>query len=207
MDTLFGKRQLRRLVRKDPKAIERWFHAYSDTLYTFVYYRLGKDANLSADIVQETFLKAIKRIRHYDPKRGSMFAWLTYLSKNFIKKALRERARETSYERLWQDVDSGLLRAFEQIATEPLPDELIEKAETAELVQMTLANIPANYKYVLKEYYYRLKPPKEIAVSVGVSEGAVKTMLYRARQAFRAAFLRLEKSFNYPDIAKGGLDE
>jgi len=52
------------------------------------------------------------------------------------------------------------LRAFEQIATEPLPDELIEKAETAELVQMTLANIPANYKYVLKEYYYRLKPPQ-----------------------------------------------
>jgi len=79
MDTLFGKRQLRRLVRKDPKAIERWFHAYSDTLYTFVYYRLGKDANLSAEIVQETFLKALKRIRHYDPKRGSMFAWLTYL--------------------------------------------------------------------------------------------------------------------------------
>jgi DNA-directed RNA polymerase specialized sigma24 family protein len=71
---------------------------------------------------------------------------------------------------------------------------------------MTLANIPANYKHVLKQYYYQLKPPKEIAVSVGVSEGAIKMMLYRARQAFKTAFLRLEKSFNNPDTMTGGPD-
>jgi len=207
MDTLFGKKQLRRLLQGDGEAIEAWFHSYCDTLYTFVYYRVSKNGQVAKDIVQETFLKALERIRQYDPKRGSMFAWLTLLSKNCIKQTLRAKGREISYDRIWQDIDSGLLRAFEQIATEPLPDELIEQAETAELVQMTLANIPANYKYVLKEYYYQLRPPKEIAASVGVSEGAIKTMLYRARQAFKAAFLRLEKSFNYPDATTGGLDE
>jgi len=136
-----------------------------------------------------------------------MFAWLTLLSKNFIKHTLRERGREISYDRIWQDIDSGLLTAFEQIATEPLPDEVIEKAETAQLVQMTLANIPANYKLVLKQYYYQLKQPKEIALAVGVSEGAIKMMLYRARQAFKAAFLRLEQSFNNPDLLEGGSSE
>lgn len=207
MDTLFGKRQLRRLARGNTQAIEQWFHAYSDTLYTFIFYRVGKDNQLAADIVQETFLKALRDMQKYDSKRGSMFAWLTLLSKNCIKQAFRERGREISYDRIWQDIDNGLLVAFEQIATEPLPDEVIERAETAQLVQMTLANIPANYKHVLKQYYYQLKPPKEIALAVGVSEGAIKTMLYRARQAFKAAFLRLEKSFNNPDTAKGGLDE
>jgi len=207
MDTLFGKRQLRRLARGNTQAIEQWFHAYSDTLYTFIFYRVGRDNQLAADVVQETFLKALRDMQKYDPKRGSMFAWLTLLSKNCIKRTLRERGREISYDRIWQDIDSGLLTAFEQIATEPLPDEVIERAETAQLVQMTLANIPANYKDVLKQYYYQLKPPKEIALAVGVSEGAIKTMLYRARQAFKAAFLRLEKSFNNPGTAKGGLDE
>jgi RNA polymerase sigma-70 factor (ECF subfamily) len=204
MNTLFGKRQLRRLSRGNTQAIEQWFNTYSDTLYTFVFYRVGKDPALAADIVQDTFLDGLRRIHLFDPDRGSMFAWLTYLSKNFIKRALRERGRETSYEQIWQDVDSGLLGAFEHIATEPLPDEVIEKAETAQLVQMTLANIPANYKHVLKQYYYQLKPPKEIAASVGISEGAIKTMLYRARQAFKTAFLRLEKSFNNPDTMTGG---
>jgi RNA polymerase sigma-70 factor (ECF subfamily) len=206
MNTLFGKRQLKRLARGNTPAIEQWFNTYSDTLYTFVFYRVGKDPALAADIVQETFLDGLRRINLYDPDRGSMFTWLTYLSKNFIKRTLRERGREISYDRIWQDIDSGLLTAFEQIATEPLPDEVIEKAETAQLVQMTLANIPANYKHVLKQYYYQLKPPKEIAVSVGVSEGAIKTMLYRARQAFKTAFLRLEKSFNNPDTMTGGPD-
>ena len=206
MNTLFGKRQLKRLARGNTQAIEQWFNTYSDTLYTFVFYRVGKDPALAADIVQDTFLDGLRRINLYDPDRGSMFTWLTYLSKNFIKRTLRERGREISYERIWQDIDSGLLTAFEQIATEPLPDEVIEKAETAQLVQMTLANIPANYKHVLKQYYYQLKPPKEIAVSVGVSEGAIKTMLYRARQAFKAAFLRLEKTFNNPDTMTGGPD-
>jgi len=207
MDTPFDKKMLRRLLRNEPKAIEPWFYTYSDSLYTFVFYRVGKDNQLAADIVQETFLKALKDIQKYDPNRGSMFAWLTLLSKNCIKHTLRERGREISYDRIWQDIDSGLLTAFEQIATEPLPDEVIEKAETVQLVQMTLANIPANYKHVLKQYYYQLKPPKEIARAVGVSEGAIKTMLYRARQAFKAAFLRLEKSFKNPDLLQGGLDE
>lgn len=206
MNTLFGKRQLKRLARGNTQAIEQWFNTYSDTLYTFVFYRVGKDPALAADIVQDTFLDGLRRINLYDPDRGSMFTWLTYLSKNFIKRTLRERGREISYERIWQDIDSGLLTAFEQIATEPLPDEVIEKAETAQLVQMTLANIPANYKHVLKQYYYQLKPPKEIAVSVGVSEGAIKTMLYRARQAFKTAFLRLEKPLNNPDTMTGGPD-
>ena len=206
MNTLFGKRQLKRLTRGNIQTIEQWFYTYSDTLYTFVFYRVGKDSALAADIVQDTFLDGLRRIHLFDPDRGSMFAWLTYLSKNFIKRALREKGREISYDTIWQDIDSGLLTAFEQIATEPLPDEVIEKAETAQLVQMTLANIPANYKHVLKQYYYQLKPPKEIAVSVGVSEGAIKTMLYRARQAFKTAFLRLEKSLNNPDTMTGGPD-
>jgi len=208
MDILFDKkRPLRRLLRKDPKAIESWFHTYSDSLYTFVFYRVGRDNQLAADIVQETFLKALKDIQKFDPNRGSMFAWLTLLSKNFIKLAIKEKGRQISYDRIWQEIDSGLLTAFEQIATEPLPDEVIEKAETTQLVQMTLANIPANYKLVLRQYYYQLKPPKDIALAVGVSEGVIKMMLYRARQAFKAAFFKLEKSFNNPDLLEGGPSE
>jgi RNA polymerase sigma-70 factor (ECF subfamily) len=72
---------------------------------------------------------------------------------------------------------------------------------------MTLANIPGNYKLVLKEHYYQQKALREIAVSMGVSEGAAKAMLHRARKAFKAAFLRLLKSFDDPEISTGGVYE
>ncbi|MHC4758702.1 MAG: RNA polymerase sigma factor, partial [Planctomycetota bacterium] len=98
-------------------------------------------------------------------------------------------------------------QAYELIATEPLPDEILEREETAELVRMTLTNIPGNYKVVLTEHYYQQKALREIAVSMGVSEGAVKVMLHRARGAFKAAFLRLSKSLDNPEISIGGLYE
>lgn len=198
MDKISDKKQLAKLQRKQPKAIERWFETYSDSLYTFVYYRVEKDANLAADIVQETFVSGMRQIELYDPQKGSMYTWLTWLSRNYITKALRIKGKHISYEQIWGSIDSDLVRCFEQIATEPLPEEIFEQKETAQLVQMTLANIPGNYNKVLSEYYYHQKPIKEIASLQGVSQGAIKAQMYRARKAFKEVFLRLSKTFNTP---------
>jgi len=192
------KKHLAKLKRKQRKAIERWFETYSDSLYTFAYYRVEKDANLAADIVQETFISAIRQIKLYDPQKGSMYTWLTWLSKNYITKALRIKGKHISYEQIWGNIDSDLVRCFEQIATTPLPEDIFEQKETAQLVQMTLANIPANYNKVLSEYYFHQKPIKEIASMQGLSHGAIKAMLHRARKAFKEAFLRLSKTVNTP---------
>ena len=207
MDKSFDQSDIAGLLARDAEAVNKWFHAYCDTLYTFVYYRVGKDSDVAGDVVQETFLQALRKIADYDPQRSSMLVWLTFLSKNNIKKALRAKRRHISYDQGWQEIDRHLLRAYELIATEPLPDEILEREETAELVRMTLANIPGNYKAVLVERYYQQKALKEIAVSLGVSEGAVRVMLHRARNAFKAAFLRLMRSLDNPEISRGGLYE
>lgn len=204
MGIIFDQSDMARLLIRDTEAVKKWFYAYSDSLYTFVYYRVGKDRDVAGEVVQETFLQALKKIADYDPKRGSMLVWLSFLSKNNITKALRDKHRHVSYEQVWQDIDRCLLQAYELIATEPLPDEVLEMEETAELVRMTLANIPGNYKEVLTEHYYQQKAIREIAVSMGVSEGAVKVMLHRARKAFKAAFLRLLRSLDNPEISTGG---
>jgi RNA polymerase sigma-70 factor (ECF subfamily) len=207
MDKLFDQSDIAGLLVRNAEAVDKWFHGYCDTLYTFVYYRVGKDSDVAGDVVQETFLQALRKIADYDPQRGSMLVWLTFLSKNNIKKALRAKRRHISYDQTWQEIDRYLLQAYELIATEPLPDEILERKETAELVRMTLANIPGNYKAVLVERYYQQKALKEIAVSMGVSEGAVRVMLHRARNAFKTAFLRLMRSLDNPEISRGGLYE
>jgi RNA polymerase sigma-70 factor (ECF subfamily) len=207
MDILFDQSDIAKVLTGDTEAVKKWFYAYSDALYTFVYYRVGKDSDIAGEVVQETFLQALRKISDYDPHRGSMLVWLTYLSKNNIRKSLRAKQRHVSYEQTWQEIDRCLLQAYELIATEPLPDEILEREETAEIVRMTLANIPGNYKVVLTEHYYQQKALKEIAVSMGVSEGAVKAMLYRARKAFKSAFLRLSKSLDNPEISTGGYYE
>lgn len=202
----FDRTDWNKLKNRDPRTIEKWFHSNADMLYTFIYYRVGKDGDLAAELVQETFLTALGQIHRYDPQRGSMLTWLSYLSRNHISKALRERGKEKSYSRLWDSIDNQLQRAFGRIATQPLPDELLSRTETTELVQVTLANIPGNYRAVLKAYYYRKKPIRQIADCLGTTEGAVKALLHRARNAFGEAFVKLDKSLSGPGVLKGGSD-
>lgn len=193
MGQLFDNEMLEQLQAAEPQSIQAWFERYADSLYTFVYYRVGKDEQTASDVVQETFLDALSRIEQYDPERGSMEAWLTTLSRNFISRALKDRDM-ASLDQLWNHIDGELRACFERLASEPLPPDVLEKKETEYLVHMTLASIPGNYRTILTLYYHRELSLREIASRANKSEGAVKVLLHRARQAFKEAFLRLGDS-------------
>ena len=175
--------------------IERWFLEHADAIYTFVFYRVGRDEELATEVVQETFLAALERIEDYDRERGPMLPWLTYTARNCIRKALRQRGRLRSLGDRWEVIDRKLLAAYSELASSPLPDEILEKEETAELVQMALSNLPDNYRRALQQHYCLQRPLREIADGLGVTEGAVKSLLHRARLAFKAAFETIADSF------------
>jgi RNA polymerase sigma-70 factor (ECF subfamily) len=179
---------LEALQQREPGAVEGWFREQADLLYRFILYRVGKDRELTTDLVQETFLTALRKIGDYDPDRGAMFVWLTTLARNEIRRALRQRKRTQTYAEFWEKADRLLAQAYAELATAPLADEVLERAETAELVQLTLSSIPGNYSRVLTEHYRDAQPIKAIARRQGLTEGAVKSMLHRAREAFRQAF-------------------
>ncbi len=200
---------IKKLQSHDALEVERWFLAYSDSVYTYIYYRVGKDKDLAGDIVQDVFLKALDQIDQFDPDRGRMFVWLTCLSKNIIRKALLDKSRSLSGSSSPQaeTLDDKLLNIYERIATEPLPDEVLERRETAELVQMTLISIPGNYKEVLDEFYYKQKSLKEISIKSGVTEGAAKSLLFRARKAFKESYTQLATSLGVIELSGGICDE
>ena len=176
------------LRNRQPEAVERWFQEHADAVYTFIFYRVGKDPDVATDVVQETFLTALRKIGEYDPGRGAMLAWLTYVSRNCIRKALKQAGRYKTYSELWEQIDRKLVAAYRELATAPLPEEVLEREETAELVHMTLSSIPGNYERALKRHYYQRQSLKEIARAEGMTEGAVKSLLHRARLAFKTAF-------------------
>lgn len=202
MDKQLDAIDIRKLRAGNQKAVRRWFERHADPLYTLVYYRLGGDADTAQDVVQQTFLTALSRIEDYDPGRGSMFAWLSYLSRNCTKKALRGKNRRAPYPADDLRLDTRLLDAYTRIAAEPLPQDVIEQAETADLVRRALGSIPRNYASVLRQYYYEGLSADQIAKSHTRSAGAVRVLLHRAREAFKEVFLGLVASEQ-----KGGMGE
>jgi RNA polymerase sigma-70 factor (ECF subfamily) len=192
-----------KLQAGDKEAIRQWFARYADPLYTLVYYRIGRDGDTAEDIVQETFLRALEKIEDYEPTRGAMFTWLSYLSKNCIKKTLRDKSRSAPHQLDDAAPDARLTDAYLQIDEQQLPEDVLERAETADLVRIALGSIDQRYASVLRRRYYEKATVEQISQSQGMNAGAVRTLLHRARAAFKEAFLQLAESPGETGLQKG----
>lgn len=186
---------LRAAARGDAAAIGRFYDAHVDALYAFVFYRVGRDASLAEDVVQETFTRALAQVAAYEPSRGSVVAWLCTLSRNAIRDQLRAHGRSQELADTWERIDASLAQIFESLAQSPLPGDVLERAETRALVNMTITHLPEQYRTVLARKYVDGASLEAIADDLGVSAEAVKSLLARARRAFRDTFATLGHSF------------
>ena len=177
---------LRAAQRGDRDAIGRFYDAHVDALYTFVFYRVGHDAALAEDVVQETFTIALARRAEYDPARGTIGAWLRVLSRNVIRDHLRDHRRGVVDQ--WDRIDASLAETFAAMSERPLPGEVLERAETRDLVHIAIANLPEQYRSALTRKYVDGESLETLARDLGISIDAAKSLLARARRAFRDTF-------------------
>ena len=180
----------------DRLAIGRFYDAHVDGLYAFVFYRVGRDAALAEDVVQETFTLALGKRDAYDPARGSVASWLTVLSRNVIRDHLREHRRADELQATWERIDATLAQTFAAMAERPLPGEVLERAETRDLVHMAVANLPDQYRNALTRKYVDGESIETLAKEMDISVDAAKSLLARARRAFRDTFATLSAHFS-----------
>jgi RNA polymerase sigma-70 factor (ECF subfamily) len=180
----------------DKQAIARFYEAHVDGLYTFIYYRVGRDTALAEDVVQETFALALSKQADYDSARGSVGSWLTVLSRNVIRDHLRAHTKSDHLAAAWERIDATLAQTFAAMAEQPLPGEVLERQETRDLVHMAIANLPEQYRTALTRKYVDGESLETLAGEFGISIDAVKSLLARARRAFRDTFATLSASFS-----------
>ena len=180
----------------DREAIARFYDTHVDGLYTFIYYRVGRDTALAEDVVQETFAIALSRRADYDPARGSISTWLTVLSRNVIRDHLRAHRRSDELATAWDRIDATLAQTFAAMAERPLPGEVLERAETRDLVHMAVAHLPEQYKTALTRKYVDGESLETLARELGISVDAAKSLLARARRAFRDTFATLSANLS-----------
>ncbi|MCY2930494.1 MAG: sigma-70 family RNA polymerase sigma factor [Planctomycetota bacterium] len=177
----------------EPNAVARLAEAGIAPLYRFCLTRLGGNHHLCEEVVQETLLQAIRRLKTYDPARagGAIFGWLTGLARNEIRRVLaREKAPATLAE-FWRRVDDELRSLYAMLETEPFAGDLLERAETREIVNATMAQLPPHYGQALQDKYVSRRSVGEMAAAMGTTVKAAESLLARAREAFRATFLAL----------------
>lgn len=178
-----------RLLAGEPGAVEELQARHLDALHEFVHYRAGRDRALTEDVVQDTLLVACDPDASYDG-RSRLHTWLCGIARNKLR-AHRRRRRAVRIEELLDEADPEIDAILADIEREPLPPEVLERRETAELVGATLSSLPPDYRRVLLAKYVDGRCVPDMARDDGRHVKAAESHLHRARQAFTRVFTLL----------------
>jgi RNA polymerase sigma-70 factor (ECF subfamily) len=175
------------------QAIGRLAEAAVPPLYAFCLYRVGRNRHVCEEVVQETLVDALRKLRQYDPDRShnDIFPWLMGLARNAIQRAMAKERASVSLEALWSRMDRELLQIYARLDSAPYGEELLQREETRDMVNITMSQLPAHYRQALEAKYVQGRSVQEIATDASTSEKAIESLLTRAREAFRVTFTAL----------------
>ena len=150
---------------------------HTDALYRFAV-SITRDRELAADLVQDTFIRAIERADQY---RGDapVRAWLRRILHNLAV----DRARRASHEVVVEQVEE---RWMEDSYTVD-PGSLAERTETREELEDALARLPFIYRTVVVLHDIEGWKVREIAELQDIGLPAAKQRLRRGRMALVTA--------------------
>jgi RNA polymerase sigma-70 factor, ECF subfamily len=165
----------------DEQAWRALYAAAFDDLRAYTHWRCAGLTDLTDEIVQETWLVAVRRIRSFAPENGSFAGWLRGIAANVLRNHLRRYVHR-----------NGRLRTSAYRTVEPA-DAQMQRREEAERVARALAELPEHYESVLRAKYLDGQAIADIAAQRGESAKAVESLLTRARQMFRDVYEKKER--------------
>lgn len=159
----------------DQEAFAELVNTYQNAVYNLCYRMLGERTE-AEDAAQETFLRAYMNLTRYDPGR-SFKTWLLSIASNHCIDRLRRR-RLT-----WLSLDEPLPANLALSSDEPEPEEVTIRDERSQAIQALLNELSTDYRAaVILRYWYDCSYA-EIADILDTTESAIKSRLFRARQA------------------------
>jgi len=154
-----------------------------DTLYRIAR-RLSRDPQRAEDLVQETYLRAVRARETFDLQAHGIRPWLLRIMHNVhVSRAEREGRQPTTIEdeQLEAAGGGGGGSAARARATPPPYDQFSFDGMDQQLVR-AIEGLASEYQIVLMLWAVEELSYKEIASAVGIPIGTVMSRLHRARQ-------------------------
>ncbi|MFE9097798.1 ECF subfamily RNA polymerase sigma factor, BldN family [Streptomyces sp. NPDC007264] len=154
----------------EAEAFGRLYDQYSDTVYRYIYYRVGGRAT-AEDLTSETFLRALRRIGTFTWQGRDFGAWLVTIARNLV-------ADHFKSSRFRLEVTTGEMLDANEVERSP-EDSVLESLSNAALLDAVRRLNPQQQECVTLRFLQGLSVA-ETARVMGKNEGAIKTLQYRA---------------------------
>lgn len=156
----------------DQEAFVGIYDALVKPVYRYIYYRV--DSAIAEDLTEDTFLKVWQNLRKYKKKKNPFSSWVFRIAHNLVVDYYRKHK-----------------------TTEEITDRIADPQENAnphrhtELkvnqirLRKVVKKLPDNYQQVIVLKYINELDNKEIASTMGKSEGSIRTIQFRALEKLR----------------------
>ena len=176
------------LIERARKGNHDAFAALVDAHQRYVYnlaLRLVKDENEALDLTQETFVRAWTALPNF--KGQSQFrTWLYRIVTNLCYNRLPDLRR--SLNDLGDDV-------MEDIPHLDSPAIELESNETRAYLHRAIGDLDENYRLLITLRYQNELSYDEIASTLNLPLGTVKTGIFRAKEQLRKSLARMEEAW------------
>lgn len=181
-----------RLSSGDTEVIAQLVERYQHRLYRYLL-RLVSRPSTAEDLFQQTWMRVIERMRHYDPRR-SFEGWLFAVAHNLAIDHLRRRQPES----LDEPLPSGETQSDLTRSSNPGALELLLSKERAGCVLDAVSELPLAFREVITLRFEEEMKLEEIATVLALPMGTVKTRLHRAMKALRLILSRKMQNGTMP---------
>jgi RNA polymerase sigma-70 factor (ECF subfamily) len=185
-----------RLVGGSEGALAELYDRHADAIFALVN-RLTSDRGIAEEVVQETFLTLWDRAETFDPRAGSLAAWLHTIARNRAIDRLRAAGRRPTLVAFNSgpigddDMNGALdrLMAGNTVVAGAVPslgpEDIVSLDALRDAVRAAIAVMPDQERTVIVLAYGEDLSQTEIAQRLGWPLGTVKTRTRRALQRLR----------------------
>lgn len=176
---------------ESPSALHAAFDRVAEALYRFLYVRVGSDAALAEDLLQQVCCAAAES-RSAPRDTDECGAWLFGVARNLLRRHHRKLKRQG----VRIPLEDGLLaeRLGEVMSTCTLPQQAIAAREHVDQLLLAITSLDVADQALIFAFYFDGRSSGEIAESKGVSIKSIESKLYRVRARLRAKLDAAERT-------------
>ncbi len=168
----------------DNSAFEEIVLKYQDRIYNLCRHMLENGHN-AEDAAQEVFLKAYQALPRFQPD-ASLYTWLYRIAVN----TCIDYKRIPVWESLFGKSEKGEFLLHDRASEDPSPERLYESKQMDRALQAGLAKLSPKLRAVILLKEIEELSYEEIAETLDISIGTVKSRIARAREELRKIMTR-----------------
>ncbi len=144
--------------------------------------RMVRDQALAEDLAQEVFLRVYQARARYQPE-ARFTTWLYRIATNLALNAIRDRREpDAPVEADGWDRDSPEAQIPD---SKPTAEQSLIRSDRERIIRQAVEALPGNQRAAVVLHKYQEVDYRQISRILGVSESAVKSLLFRAYETLR----------------------